>query len=62
MKIRSRYDQIAAKLREEYPVASSDYLHVREEMMKERVASKLKRYKQRTRRPLMQRERVVVAE
>ena len=44
MKIRSRYDQIAAKMREEYPVASSeDYPHVREEMTKERVAAKLKK-------------------
>ena len=44
MKIRSRYDQIAAKMREDYPVTSSEeYPHTREEMTKERVAAKLKK-------------------
>ena len=44
MKIRSRYEQIAAKMRNEYPVAPLDeYPHTKEEITRERVAAKLKK-------------------
>ena len=44
MKIRSRFDQIAAKMSEDYPVASSEeYPHTREEMTKKRVPAKLEK-------------------
>ena len=43
MKIRSRYDQIAAKMRVDYPITSSEeFPHSAEEITKERVAAKLK--------------------
>ena len=44
MKIRSRYEQIAAKMRVDYPITSSEeFPHTAEEITKERVAAKLKK-------------------
>ena len=44
MKIQSRYDHIAAKMRVDYPLSSSEeFPHTVKEIIKERVAPKLKK-------------------